>query len=124
MDNQLLEVKDNELLNTDISYQVLVTESQTVVVLDDSKSLITSTPVYELLEIGIQGPPGPPGSGGGTGTFEPVNDIDYSNVVYSYVGYPSKIVRIDYSVSPPLALSYSVVNYATDWANRQTLGYS
>jgi len=76
----------------------------------------------ELLEVGIQGPPGIPGTGGGTS--EPILDTDYSDSTFAYVGFASKITRVDYSVSPPGTKKYIVTNYEVDWTNRYSLIYS
>lgn len=125
MSEELLEV----YLPTELvveSGESLVTKDEVPVTLhvNETETLLVDTPSIELLEIGIQGPPGPPGSGSGGTGFEKILNVDYSNSIYSYIGTATKISRVDYSVSPPLVLSYSVTNYSTDWLNRQTLGYS
>lgn len=125
MSEELLEV----YLPTELvveSGESLVTKDEVPVTLhvNETETLLLDAPSIELLEIGIQGPPGPPGSGSGGTGFEKILDVDYSNSIYSYIGTATKISRVDYSVSPPLVLSYSVTNYSTDWLNRQSLGYS
>jgi hypothetical protein len=62
-----------------------------------------------------QGPAGPPGEGT---SAEPALHIDYSDGRYWYVGYATRIKRLDQSVSP------AAVGFAAGaWADRAGLTY-
>ena len=127
----------NELLEVYLQTELQVNDSDVMVVEEtlpltlevvQKEVLLVDKPVIEILEVALQGPPGPPGSGGSGGSggsnFETVLDVDYSNNIYSYIGTATKISRVDYSTSPPSISSYSVINYANDWLNRQILIYA
>lgn len=83
--------------------------------------LITTEVVTELLTEGVQGPPGPGGTGGGGA--EKSLYADASRPI-AYVGYSSRIVRMDYATWPPVETTASTANVHTDWPNRATLGYA
>lgn len=124
MDNELLQVDvPTELVVTETIHEVLIEQSTEILISGSSSEYLYTEPSIEILEIAVQGPPGPPGSGGSGGSFEAVSDTDYSISPLAYIGYPSVIIRVDYSVSPPNRKDYPVTNYVTDWNNRYNLGY-
>jgi len=123
--NELIEVYvDNELVVEENNTLIVEGAQGTTLVSTQTETLVVEVPIVQLLEVGTQGPPGPPGSGGGGSTFETILNTDYSNSSYSFVGTATKITKIDYLASPPSISKYVVNDYATDWANRLTLGYS
>lgn len=83
--------------------------------------LITVEVVTELLTEGVQGPPGPGGTGGGGA--EKSLYADASRPI-AYVGYSSRIVRMDYATWPPVETTASAANVHTDWPNRASLEYA
>lgn len=83
--------------------------------------LITVEVVTELLTEGVQGPPGPPGTGGGGA--EKSLYADASRPI-AYVGYSSRIVRLDYTTWPPVETTASTTNVHADWPNRASLEYA
>ena len=84
--------------------------------------LITTEVITELLTEGVQGPPGPPGSGTGGGIEHSIY-ADASRPI-AYVGYSSRIVRLDYATWPPVETTAPTTNVHADWPNRATLGYA
>lgn len=84
--------------------------------------LVTTEVVTELLTEGVQGPPGPPGSGTGGG-IEQSTYVDASRPV-AYVGYSSRIVRLDYATWPPVETTATTTNVHADWPNRASLTYT
>lgn len=84
--------------------------------------LITTEVVTDLLTEGVQGPPGPPGSGTGGGIEQSIY-VDASRPI-AYVGYSSRIVRLDYATWPPVETTATTANVHTDWPNRATLEYA
>lgn len=84
--------------------------------------LITTEVITELLTEGVQGPPGPPGSGTGGGIEQSIY-VDASRPI-AYVGYSSRIVRMDYATWPPAETTATTTNVHADWPNRATLGYA
>ena len=124
MNNELLQVDvPTELVVTETIHEVLIEQSTEILISDSSFEYLYSEPIVEILEIAVQGPPGPPGSGGSGGSLEAVLNTDYSGSPFAYVGYPSVIVKVDYSVSPPNRKDYLVTNYVTNWDNRYFLNY-
>lgn len=81
--------------------------------------LITTEVITELLTEGVQGPPGP-GTGGGA---EKSLYADPSRPI-AYVGYSSRIVRMDYATWPPVETTASTTNVHADWPNRASLTYA
>lgn len=81
--------------------------------------LITTEVITELLTEGVQGPPGT-GTGGG---IEQSIYADASRPI-AYVGYSSRIVRLDYATWPPAETTASTADVHTDWPNRASLGYA
>ena len=75
---------------------------------------------------GEKGERGPRGFSGTSGAaFSPpaverIQKTDYMDSRFAYVGFASRIVRIDYSTSPPGKAEAA----SGDWANRLTLTYS
>ncbi len=79
---------------------------------------------------GSRGERGPSGGGGGGysapapgGGIEQSIYVDASRPV-AYVGYSSRIVRLDYATWPPAETTAPTTNVHTDWPNRATLGYA
>ena len=76
-------------------------------------------------EVDLRGPGGGSGTillGGGSGggpAPERIQRTDYNDSRYAYVGFASRIARIDYAVSPPLEQTAA----SGDWDNRLTLDY-
>lgn len=85
----------------------------------DGNELITTEVVTELLTEGVQGPPGP-GTGGGA---EKSLYADPSRPI-AYVGYSTRIVRLDYATWPPVETIAITANVHTDWPNRASLTYT
>lgn len=85
----------------------------------DGNELITTVVVTELLTEGVQGPPGP-GTGGGA---EKSLYADASRPI-AYVGYSSRIVRMDYATWPPVETTAITANVDADWPNRASLEYA
>lgn len=83
--------------------------------------LITTVVVTELLTEGVQGPPGPGGTGGGGA--EKSLYADASRPI-AYVGYSSRIVRMDYATWPPVETTAVTADVDTDWPNRASLEYA
>lgn len=81
--------------------------------------LITTEVITELLTEGVQGPPGT-GTGGG---IEQSIYADASRPV-AYVGYSSRIVRMDYATWPPVETTATTTNVHADWPNRASLTYT
>ena len=74
---------------------------------------------------GEKGERGPRGFSGSGAAFNPpdverIQQTDYTDARFAYVGFASRIVRVDYSTSPP----GKAVAASGDWANRLTLSYS
>ena len=84
--------------------------------------LITTEVVTELLTEGVQGPPGPAGPGTGSGVEQSIY-ADASRLI-AYVGYSSRIVRLDYATWPPAKTTATTASVHADWPNRATLGYA
>lgn len=84
--------------------------------------LITTEVITELLTEGVQGPPGPPGSGAGGGIEQSIY-VDASRPI-AYVGYSSRIVRMDYATWPPVETTATTANVHADWPNRASLEYA
>lgn len=59
------------------------------------------------------------GFGGGGPAPEQIQHTDYEDTRYAYVGFASRIARMDYAVSPPVRQ----VAASGDWANRFSLTY-
>ena len=108
---------------TNVVYNVLEETNQTLLREIVNIPEVLENTYTELIEVGVQGPPWPPGSGGG-GSYEQVLETDYTQITYAYVGYASRISRIDYSVSPPNVLNSIVSDLNTSWSNRYFLSYS
>lgn len=89
----------------------------------DNNQLIETVERVVLLEIAKQGPPGPPGPPG-SGSGAQAILVDYSNETYAYLGYPARICRIDYSVSPPTARYAAVSDLVAEWPTRTGLTYT
>lgn len=70
---------------------------------------------------GPKGDQGPPGTGGGGA--EKSLYADASRPI-AYVGYSTRIVRLDYSTWPPVETTASTTNAHTDWPNRASLEYA
>lgn len=87
----------------------------------NGNELITVEVVTELLTEGVQGPPGPGGTGGGGA--EKSLYADASRPI-AYVGYSTRIVRLDYSTWPPVETTASTTNVHADWPNRASLEYA
>ena len=87
----------------------------------DGNELITVEVVTELLTEGVQGPPGPGGTGGGG--VEKSLYADASRPI-AYVGYSTRIVRLDYVTWPPVETAASTADVHTDWPNRASLEYA
>lgn len=69
---------------------------------------------------GPKGDSGPPGTGGGA---EKSLHADASRPI-AYVGYSSRIVRLDYATWPPVETTASTTNVHADWPNRASLEYA
>ena len=85
----------------------------------DGNELITVEVVTELLTEGVQGPPGT-GTGGGA---EKSLHADASRPI-AYVGYSSRIVRLDYATWPPVEATAVTADVGADWPNRASLTYA
>ena len=83
--------------------------------------LITVEVVTELLTEGVQGPPGPGGTGGGGAEKSLYADASRP---LAYVGYSTRIVRLDYATWPPAETTASTTNAHADWPNRASLEYA
>lgn len=73
-------------------------------------------------EVELRGPSGGVTVVGGSASApipERVQHTDYADTRYAYVGFVSRIARIDYSVSPPLKQTAD----SGDWDNRTSLTY-
>lgn len=88
----------------------------------EGNELITTEVEVHLLTEGVQGPPGPPGSGTGSGV-EQSTYVDASRPI-AYVGYSSRIVRMDYATWPPVETAATTTNVHTDWPSRASLEYA
>lgn len=79
--------------------------------------------------VGPQGPAGPQGEAGpqgpaGTGSgIEQSIYVDASRPI-AYVGYSSRIVRLDYATWPPVETTETTANVHADWPNRASLTYT
>lgn len=78
--------------------------------------------------VGPQGPAGQQGEAGpqgpaGTGGTEKSLYADASRPI-AYVGYSSRIVRLDYATWPPAETTASTTDVHADWPNRASLGYA
>lgn len=71
---------------------------------------------------GRPGPPGPPGPGTGSGVEQSIY-VDASRPI-AYVGYSSRIVRLDYATWPPVETTATTANVHADWPNRASLEYA
>ena len=71
---------------------------------------------------GPQGPAGPPGTGTGSGAEKSLY-ADASRPI-AYVGYSTRIVRLDYVNWPPAETTASTTDVHTDWPNRASLEYA
>lgn len=85
-------------------------------------TLYQTVPEVLLLTESTQGPPGPVGPAG-SGP-EKARSVDYTDPLYAYLGYADRIVRIDYSQSPPLAQSAPVADLPASWPLRTGLTYA
>lgn len=77
---------------------------------------------------GPQGPAGPQGETGpqgpaGTGGAEKSLYADASRPI-AYVGYSSRIVRMEYATWPPVETTATTANVHADWPNRASLEYA
>lgn len=79
---------------------------------------------------GSRGERGPSGGGGGGysapapgGGIEQSIYVDASRPV-AYVGYSSRIVRMDYATWPPVETTATTANVHADWPNRASLEYA
>lgn len=78
--------------------------------------------------VGPQGPAGQQGEAGpqgpaGTGGTEKSLYADASRPI-AYVGYSSRIVRMDYATWPPVETTATTANVHTDWPSRASLTYA
>lgn len=87
----------------------------------EGNELITTEVITELLTEGVQGPPGPAGPGTGGGIEQSIY-VDASRPI-AYVGYSSRIVRMDYATWPPVETTATTTDVHTDWPNRASLTY-
>lgn len=87
----------------------------------NGNELITVEVVTELLTEGVQGPPGPGGTGGGGAEKSLYADASRP---LAYVGYSTRIVRLDYATWPPVEMAASTANVHADWPNRASLEYA
>lgn len=71
---------------------------------------------------GPKGEPGPPGPGTGGGIEQSIY-VDASRPI-AYVGYSSRIVRMDYATWPPVETTATTANVHADWPNRASLEYA
>lgn len=71
---------------------------------------------------GPKGDPGPPGPGTGGGIEQSIY-ADASRPI-AYVGYSSRIVRMDYATWPPVKTTATTTNVHADWPNRASLTYT
>lgn len=93
---------------------VIVESVEVEVVRDlDGSGDVLSSPA----EQGLPGPPGPRGQG-----YERALLVDTSSNPW-YVAYPSRIARIDPTVSPMTVQSFETSSPLGDWNLRQTLDY-
>ena len=83
--------------------------------------LLTVEQINVLLTEGVQGPPGPGGTGGGGA--EKSLYADASRPI-AYVGYSTRIVRLDYATWPPAETTASTTDVHADWPNRTSLTYA
>lgn len=88
----------------------------------DTNELITSGEVTVLMSEGVQGPPGPPGAGTGSGVEQSIY-ADASRPI-AYVGYSSRIVRMDYATWPPVETTATTPDVHAAWPNRTSLTYT
>lgn len=70
---------------------------------------------------GPKGDQGPPGTGGGGA--EKSLYADASRPI-AYVGYSTRIVRLDYATWPPVETTATTADVHADWPNRATLEYA
>lgn len=61
---------------------------------------------------------------GTASSTEKIDRVDYSGAQYQYLGYPSKITRVNVTVSPPVVQSVVTADLDADWTNRATLTYT
>jgi hypothetical protein len=117
-----------------------VTETEVLVVQEDGPTevLEVADVPTDLIEVVQQGPigpagpatPGPKGDQGDQGEpgadalpYGPSLNVDASRPV-AYVGYATRIMRLDYATYPPTKTTVATSNLATDWPNRASLGYA
>lgn len=62
-------------------------------------------------------------AGAGGAALERSLLVDASRPI-AYVGYSSRIVRLDYATWPPVETTATTANVHTDWPNRATMGYA
>lgn len=84
-----------------------VTDTETVTVIESETSVLVEA---------LQGPPG-------INALERILKVDYSRPV-AYVGYASRILRLDYSGLPPVIASAVVASLPEAWPNRASLPYA
>ena len=131
--SDLLEIQTEAVLQQTVQEVVLlepagsddtleVPTEQVLLQPSDNNTLLEPVETLVLLTEAQQGPPGPPGSGGGEIAHTEV--VDYSSALYAYLGYPTRICRIDYTVSPPVVRSAPIADLAAEWPNRTGLTYT
>ena len=111
----LLEAPDDADIFETVTESVLTEVSE-------GNELITTVTETHLLTEGLQGPPGPPGAGTGSGIEHSIY-ADASRPI-AYVGYSSRIVRLDYATWPPVETTATTTNVHTDWPSRTSLTYT
>lgn len=135
--SDLLEIQSEAVLQQTVQEVVLlepagsddmleVPTEQVLLQPSDNNTLLEPIETLVLLTESKQGPPGPPGSGSGSGGGEIARTevVDYSSALYAYLGYPTRICRIDYTVSPPVVRSAPIADLAAEWPNRTGLTYT
>lgn len=114
-----------------------VSETEVLVVQEDSPTEVLEVvdAPTDLIEVAQQGPigpagpatPGPKGDQGEPGAdalpYGPSLNVDASRPV-AYVGYATRIMRLDYATYPPTKTTVATSSLATDWPNRASLGYA
>lgn len=116
-------VQEVVLLEQPGGSDIFETETENVLTeIATGNELLTVEQINVLLTEGVQGPPGPPGSGAGGGIEQSIY-VDASRPI-AYVGYSSRIVRMDYATWPPAETTATTTNVHADWPNRATLGYA
>ncbi len=99
-----------------------VTETEVLVVQEagPTEVLEVADAPTDLIEVVQQGPIGPAGLS--AIPYGPSLNVDASRPV-AYVGYATRIMRLDYTTYPPAKTMAATANLVADWPNRASLSY-